>query len=750
MDEEEREFPSRGPQMKSLGFGLSPSRVKLGVFLLLVEVFFPGMYCIQRSVYYSFYEIIIPRRLVSWRREDQVEKMHYSFFMKRRWHVISLKQKKGTSVQNFPVYTYSNGIPGLDMPFIQYDCYYDGYLVGDRGSFASINTCAGLKGILSIQTIAFGISPVKSSNKFEHAVYRLSKVSRDACGVKERESPEFWASVKGLSPTEPSPAPFPYAWSHTKYLEVFIVVDNMRFQMWDRNVTTTTQTLMDVLALVNRYMKQINVEVALAGVEIWSEKDLVQISWDLQETLYGFNRWQASELPKRARHDVAHLVTGRDLGTHQGQAFVGSICTPGNGTGVEVFHHEDVPRFAALLAHELSHNLGMKHDHPGCTCPNSLLCSMHKSIPLEGSFSNCSVGSFYEMLARNQGACLYDKPQSRSPLGRRYCGNKVAEEEEECDCGSVGDCMKDRCCLPSCRLRRGSACASGPCCSKCKFLKAATPCRPSVDECDLPEYCNGSSPWCQPDTYKQDGSPCRGGGYCYQGRCRSLESQCVQVFGEGSRAAPARCYRMNTQGDRFGNCGSKWQGQVRIFMKCQPEDVLCGSLYCENVRRLPRLKSHQALIQFLAEGAWCWGADLHTAPDGPDGGSVKDGTSCGPRKICVNRSCLDVQATPRSDCSLVKCHARGVCNNLKNCHCDPGYDPPACTFPGAGGSLDSGPSPKLRVIPQKVEALLWFLMVIALLLTPVVFAGICFWWRVEKARAKEFELQADLLGRELG
>ncbi|XP_074061856.1 disintegrin and metalloproteinase domain-containing protein 1-like [Macrotis lagotis] len=730
--------------MESLGFGSTLVHGKLGVFLLLMEVFLPDMLCIQKSVYFSFYEIIIPRSLMSWRRKIHPEKLYYSFHMKGRWHVISLKQKRGLSVQNFPVYTYSSGIPGLDMPFIQDDCYYDGYLVGDQGSFASISTCSGLKGILIIQTIAFGILPVKSSKKFEHAVYRLSKVSRDVCGVKERES---WVSSKGLNPMELSSTHFPYAWSHTKYLEVFLVVDNRRFQMWDSNVTTTTQTLLDVLALVNQYMMQLKLEVVLAGVEIWSERDLVQISWDLQETLYDFSQWQAAELSKRARHDVAHLVTGQDLGSHQGQAFVGSLCTSGNTTGVEVFHHEDVPRFAALLAHELSHNLGLRHDHPGCTCATLPPCSMHSSVPLEGSFSNCSVENFYEMLARNQGSCLFNKPEPRSPFGKQYCGNRLVEEGEECDCGNVLECQKDPCCLPSCQLKPGSDCAFGSCCRKCRFTKATTLCRPSMDECDLPEYCNGTSMWCQPDTYKQDGTPCQVEGYCYQGRCRSLEKQCVEVFGEGSRAAPAHCYLMNTKGDRFGNCGSKWQGSVKVFVKCQPKDIMCGSLYCENVQRLPHIKSHHALIQFLVEDGWCWGADLHNAPDVPNGGLVKDGTSCGPQKICINQSCLDIKTMLHYNCEVIKCHERGVCNNFKNCHCDFGYDPPTCELPGQGGSLDSGPTPQVRVTYQKLSPGLWFLMIIALMIISITFLGICLYCKIEEAQVKELDSS---MGREVG
>ncbi|KAM9095548.1 disintegrin and metalloproteinase domain-containing protein 1a-like [Sarcophilus harrisii] len=731
--------------MESSEFGLSPSYAKLGVFLLLAEALLPCVCCTQKSVYFSFYEIIIPRRLRGWRRGDPADEMHYSFSMRRRWHVIRLKRKKGLFVQNFPVYTYSDGIPRLDAPFIRNDCYYDGYLVGDQGSFASISTCSGLKGILIIQTMAFGILPVNASRKFEHVVYRLSKVARDTCGVKERESPEFWASMKGLGPMGPASPSFLFAWAHPKYLELFLVVDNARFQMWDRNVTTTIQTLMDALALVNQHMKQVSLEVVLAGVEIWSERDLVRISWDLQETLDSFNRWRALQLPQRARHNAAHLVTGQDLGSHQGQAFVGSVCSPGNATGVEAFPHEDVPRFAALLAHELGHNLGLKHDHPGCQCPNPPPCFMHKSVPLEGGFSNCSLWSFQEMLNRGWGTCLDRKPKPMSPFGRSYCGNKVVEEGEECDCGDGPGCP---CCLPSCHLKKGSDCASGPCCSKCRLAKATTPCRPSADECDLPEYCDGTSPHCRPDSYKQDGTPCRDEGRCYRGRCRSLQGQCQELFGADSQAAPASCYRMNTLGDRFGNCGSEWQGPVRVFTKCHPEDALCGSLYCKDVQRLPSIRSHETLVQFLEGGTWCWGADLPRALDTPNGGLVKDGTSCGPHKICINQSCLDIEAVLPSDCSPLRCRHRGVCNNLQNCHCHSGYRPPTCELQGPGGSLDSGPSPRAGVLHQKLAVLLWSLMAAVLLLMPFVLAGICFWWKMKGTQGKELAIQAGPVGRE--
>lgn len=62
-------------------------------------------------------------------------------------------------------------------------------------------------------------------------------------------------------------------------------------------------------------------------------------------------------------------------------------------------------------------------------------------------------------------------------------------------------------------------------------------CRPAADfQCDLPEFCSGSSASCPPDLYVQDGHDCgRGTGYCYEGLCQSLDLQCKRLYGRGNR-----------------------------------------------------------------------------------------------------------------------------------------------------------------------------------------------------------------------
>ncbi|XP_001371130.2 disintegrin and metalloproteinase domain-containing protein 1a-like [Monodelphis domestica] len=704
MNELRKKYLFQMPQKRVWGLGLGSSTIGLGFFFLCLGMLLPGIPYAQG--YYSYYEIVIPRKLT-----ESLEKISYALLMKGKRQVIQLNLKRGLFVKDFPVYTYTKETLDLDMPFIQDDCYYDGYVEGQLGSLVSLSTCSGLKGVITIDKSVYRIEPIGTSKEFEHVLYHMDGHVKGSCKVsgdhsKLTSNPQLRRDEDNLN-EESQPVQFlNYVWSHTKYLEMFVVVDNKRFQMWNSNVTKTAQMVMDALAHVNTYVWRIKLKVVLIGLEIWTEKDQVKISEDLQEVLYNFNHWREQVLFIRAKHDVAHLIVGHDPGEYIGEAFFSGACVSKFAAGVETFYHEDVSHFALLMVHELGHNLGMEHDHESCICFDHPSCIMLRTITFENNFSNCSLDYFYEFLRQHKGSCLYDKPVPRGLLRKPFCGNHVVDKGEECDCGSHGDCRKDQCCLPSCQMRMNSDCAFGPCCKKCKFLKAATPCRPSVDECDLPEYCNGTSMWCQPDTYKQDGTPCRGPGYCYQGRCRSVENQCVQIFGEGSRAARKSCYHLlNTQGDRFGNCGSNQKGLLKVFVKCNPEDVMCGRLLCEDIPRLPQTRNHHTLIQIPIEGTWCWGMDLfEDMDDDPDGGAVKAGTSCGPQKICINRTCSDLQVL-QSDCkSEVTCRGRGVCNNLKHCHCDYGYAPPTCDSKGFGGSVDSGPTQEAGIAPLSIIA----------------------------------------------
>lgn len=52
---------------------------------------------------------------------------------------------------------------------------------------------------------------------------------------------------------------------------------------------------------------------------------------------------------------------------------------------------------------------------------------------------------------------------------RRNCGNKIVEDDEDCDCGNLEECESDPCCDGiTCKLKTEAQCASGLCCDNCK------------------------------------------------------------------------------------------------------------------------------------------------------------------------------------------------------------------------------------------------------------------------------------------
>jgi hypothetical protein len=65
--------------------------------------------------------------------------------------------------------------------------------------------------------------------------------------------------------------------------------------------------------------------------------------------------------------------------------------------------------------------------------------------------------------------------------------------------------------------------------------------------------------------------------------------------------------------------------------------------------------------------------------------------------MCFNQECLsfdELEKAGQIKKCKENCNGNGICNNLGQCHCDAGYAPPDCYYPGLGGSIDSGPMRK--------------------------------------------------------
>eukprot|EP00948_MAST-09A_sp_MAST-9A-sp1_P001283 g1283.t1 len=78
------------------------------------------------------------------------------------------------------------------------------------------------------------------------------------------------------------------------------------------------------------------------------------------------------------------------------------------------------------------------------------------------------------------------------------------------------------------------ACSSGQCCDLQKgiLLNRGLPCKSQsvADDCNVINYCNGTTNICPTDFYKIDGLSCKNS-KCYDGKCVSAHSQCEEEFG---------------------------------------------------------------------------------------------------------------------------------------------------------------------------------------------------------------------------
>ncbi|XP_052018847.1 disintegrin and metalloproteinase domain-containing protein 26A-like [Apodemus sylvaticus] len=657
-------------------------------FCLWKMFFFSAWSPTGHAKYSSLPEVVIPLRVaVTSRNTISSGWLSYSLHVGGQRHIITMKPKKNLISRNFRLFTYTQQGKLLEeQPFVQTDCYYHGYVDEDPGSLVIVNTCLGsLQGILEINGTTYEIMRKSSTSTFEHLAYKMdsgqSELSPMRCGLTEEEIARQMKLQESPAST-PLQIPYENWWTHHRFIDYFAILDHNRYVHRNYNTTTCIQDMLQVVNGINGYYLQIETDVVLTKLEVWSEKNHVKVEQGISQLLDDFCDWKRKK--KIDRHDIVHLLVKRSYGINLGIAFVGSVCLSLN-CAVNSFTSEKMLDTAFVVAHEMGHNLGLTHDGKYCTCgrKSCLMAAYKLNSP---KLSNCSYEYIYSHVRRR--TCLYDVPETLV-TNLTMCGNELVEEGEQCDCGDNESCSKDPCCNKDCVLQPGAQCAFGLCCKDCKFLPTGTMCRKEKNECDLPEWCNGTSAECPGDVYKEDGTPCSDEGYCYKMKCHQHEEQCRKIFGNGSRSANKICYtEMNKRGDRFGNCGN----DSFSYIRCQLTNVLCGRIQCENVTELPQRRNHETVHYTHFNNITCWTMDYHFGITIDDSGAVRDGTACAPDYLCVDRKCVS-KSVLVSNCSPQLCHMQGVCNNKHHCHCNNTWEPPDCLLRGHGGSIDSGPPP---------------------------------------------------------
>ncbi|XP_003803236.1 A disintegrin and metallopeptidase domain 3-like [Otolemur garnettii] len=637
-------------------------------------------------------QITMPQKIETNTNRDDVSETHVAYLINIEEKTYTfLLEKQSFLHPHFLVYLYSkSGTLYPDSSFKKGHCFYQGYAAEIPKSIATLNICSGLRGLLHLENITYGIKPLEMSPAYEHMLYQIKDNTINDFPLQENYFMSQYVdkSYDILFKSEKNSGDTLLK----RVLKVQIIMDKAMYDYMGSEVEVAVEKVIQIFGLINTMFSQLKMTIMLSSLELWSDKSKISTSGDADEVLQRFLSWKQFSLHRF--NDMAYLLIYRENSTSMGATYHGTACDPTFATGVAL-HSKMITleAFSVVMAQLLGTNLGLTFDNNhGCYCQGTACIMNPEAILSHGVkyFSSCSIDEFKQIIFHPKFECLLNKTISRviSPKQLGACGNTVLEEGEECDCGSKEACTHKKCCHPdNCTLTKGSECGTGKCCNEktCKMHLRGQLCRQSRDVCDFAEYCNGTSEFCGPDFQAADLEPCNNRtAYCRLGVCQDLDRQCVELFGKFAKGGHYLCSEeINLQFDKFGNCHGL----------CNYKYVLCGKLTCHWTRAdLVKIKDHDIQYTYL-DNLVCLSAHLKNTSR-KDLTYVADGTICEQHKVCKDTKCKDIdELRDKSLCdSEIKCQGHGVCNNAFNCQCDPGYAPPKCDLAPSsqGGSVDDG------------------------------------------------------------
>uniref|UniRef100_A0A8C7AVU1 Disintegrin and metalloproteinase domain-containing protein 18 n=1 Tax=Neovison vison TaxID=452646 RepID=A0A8C7AVU1_NEOVI len=603
----------------------------------------------------SLLQITVPRKIETNTSDGEVSETRVrNYFLNFYLFIFETERERVSFLDpHFLVYAYNkSGTLYPHSSFIKGHCLYQGYATEVPKSVVTLSTCSGLRGLLLLQNVSYGIEPLESAAAYEHMLYQIKNNEINFSPVQENYpmTEQVDQSYRILVKSEVK----------TKFV--------FQYDYMGSEVAVAAEKVVHIFGVINTMFSQLNITIILTSLELWSDQNKISLSGDANEVLQRFVSWKEQFLFQRS-HDMAYLLIYRDHLDYVGATYHGMACNPNFAAGIALYPQMiTLDAFSVVMVQLLAINLGLTYDDIyNCYCPGTTCIMNSEAIHSHGVkfFSSCNIDEFKRMASQPEFECLQNKTVSEMVYQGRVvaaCGNGILEPPEQCDCGLEEECSHKKCCNPlDCTLIGYAECGNGPCCDRktCQIAERGRLCRKMTDPCDFPEYCNGSSIFCVPDVKSADLEPCNNKtAYCFKGVCQDPDMQCEKLFGKFAKVSTYLCTQeVNFQADNFGNCGKS---------SCNFGSILCGKIVCHWTHsEIVPIKAYDVQYTYLG-GHICLSAYLrnetHTAG-----------------KLTIKQY-------------LVLVSIYYVCNNKLHCHCDVGYSPPNCdpapTSPG--GSYDDG------------------------------------------------------------